>query len=139
MRARVSMCLCFFSGRLTCKRIESIFPGGIKCNGFLIGEWRRGLGKRLRGAFCSALREGALWIKFKDCTKYPWGWGDETGTVISDTYRVKRVTSRELLGQMKSQLGWQQEHHLADVLFFGKTQEALKLACRVKESIFDSL
>lgn len=59
--------------------------------------------------------------------------GDGTGTVISDAYKV-RATTRELFGHSKSQLGWQQEHHLADVcFFFGKTQEALKLACRVKE------
>lgn len=67
-----------------------------------------------QGAFCSALREGALWIKFKDYTKYHGLWGDGTGTEIRDVYKGSRATTRELFGQMKSQLGWRQEHHLAN-------------------------
>lgn len=64
--------------------------------------------------FVVRFRRGALWIEFKDYTKYHWGWGDGISTVISDAYQTGRATTRELFGQMKSQLGWQQEHHLAN-------------------------
>lgn len=36
------------------------------------------------------------------------------GAIFSDVYKAKRATTRELFGKMKNQLGWQQEHHLAN-------------------------
>lgn len=48
------------------------------------------------------------------------GWGTGAGTIRSDVYKVRRAATRELCGQMESHLGWEQEHHLANVFSFSR-------------------
>lgn len=58
------------------KGVEFPFPGEIILGYSEPREGGRGFRKRLADALCSALREGALWIKFKSSAKNHWGLGD---------------------------------------------------------------